>query len=269
MNRIDEIFARLRTQGRGAVMPFVCGGHPDPGATARILPALCGAGASVLEVGIPFSDPIADGPVIAAAMHEALCLGATPDSVLGEVSQARAQTSAGVVAMVSISLVHSAGEAAFVQACAAAGVDGLIVPDLPLEESGHLRNVARNAGLTFSLLVAPTTPPARAERIAAACTGFVYLLARSGVTGEGASIEAAGLRTRVEALRQVTDLPIACGFGISGRDQVREVLGIADAAIVGSALVRRMSDAHANGADPIGAGAAFVSELCQAAACAR
>lgn len=264
MNRIDEVFARLKPLGRGAVMPFVCGGHPAPGATARILPALSRAGASVIEVGIPFSDPIADGPVIAAAMHEALRLGATTDSVLAEVAGSRAQTSAGVAAMVSMSLLHRAGERAFVQACAAAGIDGLIVPDLPLEESDGLRGIARDAGLTFSLLVAPTTPPARAERIAAACTGFVYLLARSGVTGERASIEAAGLRSRVEALRRATDLPIACGFGISGPDQVREVLGIADAAIVGSALVRRMNEASLNAEDPVSAGAAFVSELCRA-----
>ncbi len=265
MNRIDEVFARHRSERRGAVMPFICGSYPQPGATARLLPALSNAGAGVIEVGIPFSDPIADGPVIAAAMHEALQLGATPASVLAEVASARASSSAGVVAMVSISLVERGGQEAFVKSCAHAGIDGLIVPDLPLDESDRLRSAARDAGLTVSLLVAPTTPPERAERIVNACSGFVYLLARSGVTGERASFDVDVLRDRVELLRGMTALPIACGFGISGPAQVREVLAIADAAIVGSALVRRVTEAARAGEDPVVAATAFVSELCSAA----
>jgi tryptophan synthase alpha chain len=265
MNRIDEVFARHKSERRGAVMPFICGAYPKPGDTARMLPALSNAGAGVIEVGIPFSDPIADGPVIAAAMHDALQLGATPATVFAEVASARAKTSAGIVAMVSISLVERAGQAAFVKSCTQAGIDGLIVPDLPLEESDRLRNAARDAGLTVSLLVAPTTPPARAERIVKACTGFVYLLARSGVTGEQASFDAEALGTRVQSLRGMTALPIACGFGISGPAQVRDVLAIADAAIVGSALVRRVAEASRAGQDPVPAASAFVSELCGAA----
>lgn len=262
MNRIDDIFAKKKAAGRGAVMPFVCGGHPWPGATARLLPALSEAGASVIEIGIPFSDPIADGPVIAAAMHEALERGATPVSVLEEVARAREGTSAGLVAMVSVSLVQRADPVKFVESCAAAGIDGLIIPDLPLEESERLRNIAAEAGLTMSLLIAPTTPEKRAAKIAQSCTGFIYLLARAGVTGESASFQAGNLKERVAFLRTVTPLPIACGFGISGPEHVKAVLAEADAAIVGSALVRRMSDAAAGGGDALEAAAGFVRELC-------
>lgn len=244
-------------------MPFICGSHPSPGMTARLLPALSAAGATVVEVGIPFSDPIADGPVIAAAMHEALRQGATPTSVLAEIAEARPRTSAGVVAMVSVSIVERAGPDAFIASCAASGVDGLIIPDLPLEEAERVINLARDAGLTLSLLVAPTTPPKRAELIARACTGFVYVLARSGITGERTQLDADALRERIAALRRVTDLPLACGFGISDAAQVQAVLAHADAAIVGSALVRRLSEAARDGRDPASAGAEFVSSLLQ------
>lgn len=246
-------------------MPFICGGHPGAGDTRRLLPALGSAGAAIIEVGIPFSDPIADGPVIAAAMHDAIEGGATPATVLAEIEAARPSTSAGVVAMVSYSIVRRAAEERFVESCRRAGVDGLIVPDLPLEESDSLRGLARDAGLTVSLLIAPTTPPARAETIARACTGFVYLLARAGITGEGGALRIEGLGERVARIRGATDLPIACGFGISTPDHVRTVLEHADAAIVGSALVRRIGEAAGAGRDGVQAAALFVSELCAAA----
>ncbi len=263
MNRIDSIFAELRGAQRRALMPFVCGGYPSAGVTASVLPALEQAGASVIEVGIPFSDPIADGPVIAAAMHEALKAGATPDSVFDEVASVRVHVSAGLVAMCSISIVERMGGVkGFAARAARAGFDGLIVPDAPLEESMALRSAAADAGLTLSLLIAPTTPVDRAGRIAAACTGFVYLLARGGITGESASVPR--VAPRVGELRRVTSLPIACGFGISTAEQVRAFVGGpegADAAIVGSALVRRMGEAAKSGRDPAGAGADFAREL--------
>jgi tryptophan synthase alpha chain len=269
MNRIDAAFSTLRAAGRRGLMPFVCGGHPSAGVTRRVLPALERAGACVIEVGIPFSDPIADGPVIAAAMHEVLSRPnpATPQSVFDEVRQARPDTRAGLVAMVSISIVHRTGPGSFISSAAEAGFDGLIFPDVPLEESDELLGLTRDAGLCASLLVAPTTPPARAERIARACTGFVYLLARVGITGEqGRAGEAIDIGERVRLLRSATELPIACGFGISTPDQVRAVVRHADAAIVGSALVRRMSDASARKGDPVVAAEAFTRELAGALA---
>lgn len=281
MNRIDAVFAQLRTTQRRALMPFVCGGHPRAGTTAAVLPALERAGASVIEVGIPFSDPIADGPVIAAAMHAALKAGATPESVFAEVASVRGRMNAGLVAMCSVSIVrrmgatqsHSgAGSGAtggspvlgFVRRARAAGFDGLIIPDAPLEESGDLIAAARDEGLTLSLLIAPTTPADRAARIAAASSGFVYLLARAGITGETAA--APQVASRVSELRRVTKLPIACGFGIATPEHVRAVVGPppsgdADAAIVGSALVRAMDAAAATDGDPVAAGERFTRAL--------
>lgn len=278
MNRIEAVFAQLRASQRRALMPFVCGGHPGTGATAAVLPELERAGASVIEVGIPFSDPIADGPVIAAAMHAALKSGATPESVFAEVASVRGRVNAGLVAMCSVSIVQRMGgpgsggagsrgspARGFVRRARAAGFDGLIIPDAPLEESGELIAAARDEGLMLSLLVAPTTPADRAARIAAACSGFVYLLARAGITGETAGTPQ--VAARVAALRRVTALPIACGFGIATPEHVRAVVGPppdgdADAAIVGSALVRVMDAAGGSGGDPVAAAGALVRGLC-------
>lgn len=254
MNRIETIFSEHRAAGKRALMPFLCGGSPSLSATTQSLLAVQRAGAAIAEVGIPFSDPIADGPVIAAAMHEALRRGVTPAQVLEAVRAARAGgcDKLGTVAMVSVSIVHRIGQERFTQDAAAAGIDGLIVPDVPVEESVELSAIARDHGLTLSLLIAPTTPPERAERIARACTGFVYLLARVGVTGAvgpgSGGPDVGALRERVRFLRSVSSLPIACGFGITTAEDVRLVVGPADkggagadAAIVGSALVKRMS----------------------------
>lgn len=258
--RIPDMFSRLRASNRRAVMPFICGGFPGPGATAAVLPALQSAGASIVEIGIPFSDPVADGPVIAAAMNHALNAGATPLSVFSEVAAARPALTIGLVAMCSISIVHRMGGAdGFCTKAAAAGFDGLIVPDITLEESAEVRSAAAARGLTCSLLVAPTSPPDRIAAIARACTGFVYLLARTGITGERQDTPDIG--PLVRAIRAATDLPIACGFGISRADHVRAMTRDADAAIVGSALVRRMDDARRAGKDPVAAAADFTTEL--------
>lgn len=260
MGRIDDIFAGLRAQGRKGLMPFLCGGHPARGDLARLIPAMEAGGASIVEVGIPFSDPIADGPVIAAAMHEALQAGSTPRSVLEEVASVRARVQVGLVAMVSVSIVHRMGGArGFIARCAEAGFDGFIFPDAPLEESGPLIDAARDAGRSASLLIAPSTPPARAAQIARASTGFVYLVARSGITGE--RNEAPDIAGRVRVIREATDLPIACGFGISSRDHVRSVCQHADAAIVGSGLVRRISEASKAGRDPVVDAKVFLGQL--------
>lgn len=254
-NRINAIFGDLRAKGRRGLMPFLCGGWPRSGVLAEALPAMERAGASIVEVGIPFSDPVADGPVIAAAMHEAIKAGATPETVFAEVAGVRGRVGIGLVAMVSVSIVQRMGGGkGFARLAAQAGFDGVIYPDAPLDEAGELLKGAAEAGLTGTLLVAPTTAPERAARIAKACTGFVYLLARAGITGEGA--EVADVSGAVARLRGATQLPIACGFGISTAEHVRAVVKHADAAIVGSALVRRMG-----GSDPVGEAERFTREL--------
>jgi len=256
LTRIDEIFAGLKSDGHKALMPFVCGGHPTPDATGEILRAAAEGGASIIEIGFPYSDPIADGPVITSAMHAALGAGSTQEKVFDAVRSVRDELDVGLIAMVSVSIVERLGGASvFVERAKDAGFDGFIFPDVPLEESAGLRKEASDAGLTATLLVAPTTPPERVAAIARACTGFVYLIAASGITGERS--DAPEIESRVAQIRESTDLPVACGFGISSPDQVRAVVRHADAAIVGSALVRAIGDSD----DPAGATRELVSEL--------
>ncbi len=240
VNRIDTLFAQARGAGRGMLMPFITAGFPDLETTGLLISAMERAGAGICEIGLPFSDPIADGPVIASSMHEALSHGLQIAQVFEVIRAVRPTTKMGMVAMVSWSIVHRRGAPAFIEECAACGFDGFIFPDLPLEESAEACAMAQRAGLTCSLLVSPTTPAPRAAAIARACTGFVYLLARTGITGVRS--EAPEIESRVRALRAVTDLPIACGFGIGTAEAVRAVTQHADAAIVGSAIVKRLAD---------------------------
>jgi tryptophan synthase alpha chain len=263
MNRIESIFASSRQSGRKLLMPFVCGGSPTLDDMRQTLPALAEAGASIIEVGIPFSDPIADGPVIAEAMHKALESGVTPRSVIETIAEIRPTLSAGLVAMTSVSIVERMGRDRFVGLLADAGFDGIIFPDAPLEEAAPLVQATTARGLTASLLVAPTTPIDRARLVCEQCTGFVYVLARAGITGDQGGAPSHAIRERIAALRQVTDLPLAVGFGIGSAEHVSTVVspnaGDADAAIVGTALVRRMEEAGPGHATQ--AAAAFCREL--------
>lgn len=261
MNRIEQIFQAARTDGRTLLMPFVCGGRPSLDALPDLLVGLERGGASIVEIGFPFSDPIADGPVIAAAMHRALLDGVTPDGLFGAIRESRSRVELGLIAMVSMSIVGRMGLERFAAAAGDAGIDGLIVPDCPVEESAQLSVAARDAGLTLTLLVAPTTTGERLERIVGACTGFVYLMARMGITGESSG--PAQVQGRIGQIRAISDLPIACGFGISTPGHVAEVTRDADAAIVGSALVRRMETAIDRGGDAVAEAAEFTAELAQ------
>lgn len=239
MNRIDQLFVKRRAAGQKTLMPFVTAGDPDLSTTAAVIEAAQAAGASVCEVGIPFSDPIADGPVIQASMTRALDAGLKVEQVFAAVAGVRAKVDLGLVAMVSYSIVHRLGLKTFVNQAKQAGFDGFIFPDLPVEESGPARDAAGEAGLILSMLIAPTTPIQRAEKIAAASSGFVYVVSRPGITGASSALPPE-LPDRLNRLRGVTDLPMAVGFGISTARQVREVVSVADAAIVGSALVSRL-----------------------------
>jgi len=239
MNRIDRLFSDLRRRGQKALMPFLTAGDPDLASTAELLPALEQAGASVVELGIPFSDPIADGPVIEQSMGRALQAGVRLRDVLAMAAEVRPKVNLGLVAMVSYSIVYRYGVEAFVRDAAASGIDGLIVPDLALEQAAPVRSAAAEAGLTLSLLIAPTTPIERTKRIAEASSGFLYIVSQAGTTGAQQSLPPE-LAERLSKLREVTALPLAVGFGISSPQQVREVVSVADAAIVGSALMREI-----------------------------
>jgi tryptophan synthase alpha chain len=257
LSRLDSVFSRLRAQRRPALMPFITAGYPSLEVTRRVLPELEKSGAAAVEIGFPFSDPIADGAVIAASMHESLQAGITPDDIFTLVKELRPKTSLALIAMVSDSIVTRIGPEQFVGAAAQAGFDGLIVPDIDLNAARPLFGLARLHHLSFTLLVAPTSTPRRIKEVTALCSGFVYLLARVGITGESTHLDEQLLARRVALVREHTDLPIAVGFGISKAEHVQAVARFADAAIVGSALVRRMGES----ADPVKAASDFVREL--------
>lgn len=243
MSRIDRIFEELRAKGCKALMPFVVAGDPTLDALPGTLSALEQAGASIAEIGIPFSDPIADGPVIAEAMHRALQRGVTPSAVLARVREARPSLRMGLVAMVSVSIVERSGGPAFIAALADAAFDGVIVPDADLDAVQPLHAEAERRDLAFAMLVAPTSSDARIERLVRHCRGFVYLLSRAGITGERQ--DAPEVEALVRRVRARTSLPLAVGFGISTAAHVQAVCRHADAAIVGSSLVRRLAEGDA------------------------
>ncbi len=256
--RIEQAFRRAASEGRPALMPFLTAGHPDLATTASLLAALPAAGADIIELGIPFSDPIADGPVIAESMHRALLAGVTPESVLACVAKAR--PAAPVLAMVSVSIVERLGAGRFMADARSAGLDGLIVPDAgPDFWTDALLRDADEAGLAIVELVAPSTPIDRVRRIVLRARSFVYLLARAGITGE--QRDAPEIAARVEAIRAIAPVRIAVGFGISNAQHVRSVGAHADGAIVGSALVRRLDEARTAGHDAVAVATEFVQSL--------
>ena len=235
---IAEAFAR----GRTAFIPYVVAGDPDLETTAAILDTLRGAGADLVELGIPYGDPLADGPTIAAAAQRALGRGTRLGDVFELTRRARANGSPPIVLFTYFNPVLQYGLERFAADAAAAGASGVIVPDVALEETAELREVLRAHGLDMPLLVAPSTPRERAERIARAATGFVYVVSRLGVTGAGSAPDFNPLRAQIAALREVTEKPLAVGFGVSAPEHVRDVARFADGIIVGSALI----DAYAS-----------------------
>ena len=228
-------------------MPFLTGGYPHPAILPELIRACDMGGATAIEIGFPFSDPIADGPVISASMQDALEAGTTPRAIMTAVQAVRTDVEAGLIAMVSHSIVRRLGGPDFLDDLKDAGFDGFIIPDLDLEEVDQYTARASRLGCALALLIAPTTPDGRAAEIARACRGFIYLLARTGLTGEQA--EPPDLASRVSRLRCETELPIAAGFGISSAAHVRAIAGTVDAAIVGSAVVRRLKGSQDLAAD--------------------
>ena len=233
--RLRTAFEQRNARGGAALIPFLAAGDPDVATTIALARAAADAGADIIELGVPYSDPLADGPVIQAAYSRALRAGLRLVDVFACARDAGASTQLPVVLMCSSNMVFARGIEDFCTAAAAAGVAGLIVPDLPLDEAAPLRDVAAAAGLALILLVAPDTPNERAERIARASSGFVYLVRRRGVTGAGAATAETG--TRARRLAALGGLPVAVGFGITTVDDARAAAVEADGVIVGSALV--------------------------------
>ena len=262
---LEAMFAANRAAGRKAVAPFVTAGDPDAATSVAVLEALARGGASLCELGVPYSDPIADGPVIQASYTRALAKGVTLENVFGIARAATSKVAMPILAMASYSLVFRRGIDRFVTDAVAAGLAGFVVPDLPVEESDELDQACRSAGLALVRLVTPTTPPERAAAIAAKSTGFLYCVSVAGVTGARTELPA-GLIDRVKWLRTQTDVPILVGFGISSPDQVKAVCEVADGAIVGSALVRLVAAQATAGPAALGAAVErFVRDLAAAA----
>jgi tryptophan synthase alpha chain len=252
---VDRIAAAFGSHGRrAALMPYLMGGYPDLEASAEAVLAAAAGGADLIELGIPFSDPLADGPVIHAAATEALAGGATPHGVLRVCERVSAEVP--VVLMVYVNVVLTAGPAAFALRAAAAGAAGLIVPDLPHDEAGEVRAACDAEGLALVPLVAPTTTPERLTEIGADARGFVYTVSVTGITGERAELPP-GLTETVARVRSASSLPVAVGFGISTAEQAAAVAELADGVIVGSRMVRAAGD---GGARAVGAAVAELAD---------
>jgi tryptophan synthase alpha chain len=241
MNAVAACFTALRQRGECALIPFLTAGDPDLATTAEALRILDRAGADLIELGVPYSDPLADGPVIQAAATRALQKGVKLDDVLAIVREVHQDIAAPIILFTYYNPIFYQGVEIFLDKIKAAGVAGLVVPDLPLEESDRLLEATAERGLELILLVAPTSSPERQTAIAKKSQGFVYLVSVTGVTGVRMEVG-----SRVEALlagmRQVTDKPIGVGFGISQPEQAEQVKAWgADAVIVGSAMVKRLA----------------------------
>lgn len=235
-SRIGRIFSGLRASGRTGLVTYVTGGDPDASRSAEILKVLDRAGADVLEVGVPFSDPLADGPVIQRASERALAGGATLASTLELIKGVRSDIQAAVVVFTYANPILRMGAETFAARAADVGVDGVLVLDLPIEEAGPLRQTVVRAGIDPIFLLSPTTTDLRIQRAAELGKGFLYGISRLGVTGVRSDV-AAGVNGLVQRIRAVTSLPVAVGFGLSHPDHLLEVGKCADAAVVGSALV--------------------------------
>lgn len=238
MTRIEQRFAALKARGEKALMPYICAGDPDLETTRRLLPALQAAGADAIEYGIPFSDPIADGPVIQQAGQRALAAGITVEKAFALLKEARENGfTIPVCIMTYYNLIYSRGVEQFALAAAAAGADGIIVPDLSLEESEPLQAACRDANLNLIQFIAPTSPPERMQAIAQQSSGFIYCVSLTGVTGARDTLSER-IAPMVAAARQHTGLPLCVGFGVSTPAHARQVAAQADGVIVGSAVVR-------------------------------
>ncbi len=255
-NRLTKALAEMRARNRRALIPYVMAGDPTRQATEQLVEILVAAGADVVELGVPFSDPIADGPVNQRAGLRAMAHGMGLRPALDLVARLRERASVPLVFMTYYNLVLRYGLERFCRDAAGAGLDGLIVADLPPEEGGELVAASRRVDLATIFLLAPTSTEERIRVVAAASTGFVYCVSRTGVTGARDELPE-GVRELVLRIREQTATPICVGFGISRPEQVREVAAVADGVIVGSALVKMIEDAPRS-LDRVGA---FVRDL--------
>jgi tryptophan synthase alpha chain len=244
MDRLAQTFARCRNEGRPAFVSYVCAGDPDVATSKAILLSLAEAGADILEVGVPFSDPLADGLTNQLASQRALEAGMTYNHLLEIIRDTRAGTDKPIILYCYYNLIFSFGIEAYCTKVKEAGADGLLVLDCPPEEAGELLAACKKLGLANIFIIAPTTPPARMALIAKHASGFIYYVSREGVTGERSEL-ASNLSSAVKEIKKHTSLPVCVGFGISSAAHVQAVGRVADGVVVGSALVNVIA-AHQN-----------------------
>lgn len=262
MSAIDDLFVALRGSNRKALMPFITAGDPDAVTTSELLSAAIAAGADMCEVGVPYSDPIADGPVIQASYQRALDRKFKLAQVFEIGKQVTSKTAAPLVTMVSYAIIHRVGLERYIEQAQAAGYAGAIVPDLLVEEAETLSAICQRADFSLIQLVTPTTPRERQVRIASLTSGFIYYVSVTGITGERTALPS-DLVDNVAWLREQTELPVCIGFGISGTETAQQLAPHADGLIVGSAVVRRIAAASSS-SEAVQSVSGFVRELRQA-----
>ncbi|MGO9378054.1 MAG: tryptophan synthase subunit alpha [Dissulfurispiraceae bacterium] len=245
MNRIDKTFARLKKVGEKAFIPYIMAGDPDIDETMERVLMLEECGANIIELGVPFSDPLADGPTIQRAAERALKVGVTLKKMLVFMIELRKRTQIPIIFMTYYNPIYKYGEEAFVTDAADAGVDGFIIPDLPPEEAGSLIKSCHSKGLDVIFLVAPTSTEERMKRIMSVSKGFIYYVSMTGITGTKLSVEG-HFRNHIDRLKEMSCKPIAVGFGISTPDDARSMAAVADGVIVGSAIVKKFHEDPGN-----------------------
>ncbi len=243
MNRLEATFQRLRAKGEKALIAYLMAGDPTLQDTEALVVELEKAGADIIELGVPFSDPIADGPVIQQAAERALRSGTSLRRIVDLVVSLRRKTQVPLVLMAYYNTIRAIGEKAFCRQAAAAGVDGLIVPDMPPEEATALDEGAGESGIALIFLLAPTSTPKRRTSVARRSSGFIYYVSLTGITGAKLS-DMEDVRRNVEKIRRETKTPVAVGFGIATPQEAAQVAEFADGVIVGSAIVRRIAEHH-------------------------
>jgi tryptophan synthase alpha chain len=247
-NRIDQKFSELTSAGKKGLFPFLVAGQPDLETTKQITIRLEKLGVSGIELGFPFTDPVADGPVIQSAFTHALETGTTVAKIMKAISEIRDQVSIPILAMVSASIVYRIGVDKFIEQAAKAGFDGFIIPDLSLEEAPAIAEKVAALDLRLAMLVSPASTAERQEKIVKTAKGFIYYMSVAGITGERDKLPE-DLPKNVAHLKELSGIPVLVGFGIKTPEQVRQVCCAADGAIVGSAFVRRIDQAKAEGGD--------------------
>ncbi|MCW9049471.1 MAG: tryptophan synthase subunit alpha [Deltaproteobacteria bacterium] len=261
MSRITNTFTRLKQRGETALIPFITAGDPDLAMTAKLVRTLEASGADLIELGMPFSDPMADGPTIQAASERALEAGTTLKKVLGLVADIRQHSQIPLVLMGYYNPIFCYGPERFIQDAAAAGVDALLLVDLPPEEAAEISSILDNAGIALITLLAPTTPPERMKQLAKAAQGYLYYVSMTGVTG-AKKITPEDISAAVTTLKEMSPVPVGVGFGISTVEDARAVGEFADGVVVGSALVKIIAE-HGQSQELLPEVAKYISGLKQ------